>query len=191
MEHLILPIIIILFLVMPISIKAVKTSTEIEVDIYLSKLLDIKIDYNLFMRGLLSAGREQVQSKGFLDTFERSYKYRSLLHDITSRSNVTKVTFVPKYYLDDPIIGTYVNVLNWNLIGIFKNYLHNNFRKVADEYYNVNIPNNNQVGFLFEIEIKTRIIYIIISLIKNIKMVPVLLKQLLKRRSVRNERTSS
>ncbi|HHU80689.1 MAG: hypothetical protein ACOX40_06240 [Bacilli bacterium] len=191
MEHFILPLIIIIFLMLPISVRAVRSKQAIDVDIYLSKLLDIKIDYNTFMRGLLSAGREQVKSSGLFQTIQKTYEYRSLLNDITKRSNVTKVTFVPKYYIDDPIVGTYINILNWNVISIFKKYLHDNFRKVEDEYYYVNIPNESQVGFLFEIEIKTRVIYLIISIIKNIKIVPKIIKSIFKRRSESNERASS
>ena len=179
------------FLMLPISVRAVRSKQAIDVDIYLSKLLDIKIDYNTFMRGLLSAGREQVKSSGLFQTIQKTYEYRSLLNDITKRSNVTKVTFVPKYYIDDPIVGTYINILNWNVISIFKKYLHDNFRKVEDEYYYVNIPNESQVGFLFEIEIKTRVIYLIISIIKNIKIVPKIIKSIFKRRSESNERASS
>lgn len=191
MEHFILPLIIIIFLMLPISVRAVRSKQAIDVDIYLSKLLDIKIDYNTFIRGLLSAGREQVKSSGLFQTIQKTYEYRSLLNDITKRSNVTKVTFVPKYYIDDPIVGTYINILNWNVISIFKKYLHDNFRKVEDEYYYVNIPNESQVGFLFEIEIKTRVIYLIISIIKNIKIVPKIIKSIFKRRSESNERASS
>lgn len=191
MEHFILPLIIIIFLMLPISVRAVRSKQAIDVDIYLSKLLDIKIDYNTFMRGLLSASREQVKSSGLFQTIQKTYEYRSLLNDITKRSNVTKVTFVPKYYIDDPIVGTYINILNWNVISIFKKYLHDNFRKVEDEYYYVNIPNESQVGFLFEIEIKTRVIYLIISIIKNIKIVPKIIKSIFKRRSESNERASS
>ena len=191
MEHFILPLIIIIFLMLPISVRAVRSKQAIDVDIYLSKLLDIKIDYNTFMRGLLSAGREQVKSSGLFQTIQKTYEYRSLLNDITKRSNVTKVTFVPKYYIDDPIVGTYINILNWNVISICKKYLHDNFRKVEDEYYYVNIPNESKVGFLFEIEIKTRVIYLIISIIKNIKIVPKIIKSIFKRRSESNERASS
>ena len=130
MEHFILPLIIIIFLMLPISVRAVRSKQAIDVDIYLSKLLDIKIDYNTFMRGLLSAGREQVKSSGLFQTIQKTYEYRSLLNDITKRSNVTKVTFVPKYYIDDPIVGTYINILNWNVISIFKKYLHTTFVKL-------------------------------------------------------------
>lgn len=191
MEHLVIPLIIFLFLLLPISVRAVRSKAAIDVDIYLSKLLDIKIDYNTFMRGLLSAGREQVKTVGLFETIQKTYKYRSLLNDITKRSNVTKVTFVPQYYLDDPIIGTYVNVLNWSAISAFKKYLHDNFRKVQDEYYYVNIPNETKVGFLFEIEIKTRVIYLVISILRNIKMLPEIFKSIFKKRSINNERTSS
>ena len=141
------------------------------------------------MRGLLSAGREQVKSSGLFQTIQKTYECRSLLNDITKRSMLLS-NLCSKYYID-PIVGTYINILNWNVISIFKKYLHDNFRKVEDEYYYVNIPNESQVGFLFEIEIKTRVIYLIISIIKNIKIVPKIIKSIFKRRSESNERASS
>lgn len=191
LEHLVIPLLVFLFLLMPITIRAVKQHAKVDVDIYFSRLLDIKIDYNTFMRGLLLAGKEQVETVGLLQTVEKTYKYRALLNDITKRSTITKVSFVPQIYLDDPIAGTYLNVLNWNLIAYFKKYLHDHFRKVEDEYYFVNIPSESRVKFLFEIEIRTRLIYLVISILKNIKLVPEMLKSLFKKRSINNERTSS
>jgi hypothetical protein len=191
MEHIVFASIVIIMLILPVSAKVVKDHQRADVDIYLSKLLNIKVDFDEFMKALLSAGREQVKVNGIFDTITTTYKYRKLIHDITMNSNVTKVTLVPEYYLNDPIIGTYVNVLNWNLIAVFKRYLHNNFHKVKDEYYQVNIPNKTKTGFLFEIEIKTRMIYVIIGFLKNLKMIPEMLKQKFSKRSVENERTSS
>lgn len=162
-------IIITILLIMPIEVVFTKDDKHNDIDIYLTKIFNIRLDFDEFLKLLLTTreNRDQITIKGLKHNYELFKLSRNLIYSVSKNSRPKKLSLVLSAKKIYPELDIFVYVAAWNLLGIARNKLHEFVPRLDVERYDVDF--NDKFKLEFKWSIRIRFIYIIFSIIKNYK----------------------
>lgn len=170
----------IFFLLIKVRLKIINRD-YFHIDLILSRIFNIKINLD-------DNDSENNDFKSTLDNLKFYWRERDFLKALAKRSWVNKVTVIPRRNIEDPIFNVYLLFLEWQFLSFIQMFIDRNFVSQKDRYYQVVYQEKaNNKHLVFEIEIETRIFYIIYLLIKYPKSTS---KVIFNRKEKRSERTS-
>lgn len=153
----------------------------VEVDLYIYFFFRIHIDideiYNKNFKGnsIIKNIKTTISYiRNFLDNHRLLGKY-------AKKMIVKKVTFIPLWNSENPLFAPYITYLNWQLVALFKYLVDDTFKRVDKEYYQVGLENEKLQGLNFDIELKIKVIDIIITSLQNFRQVINVIKRKLKK----------
>lgn len=164
---------LLIILIMPIKIKIYKKSKHVDVDLYFSKLLNLKLDFDKLMKKILMKNyKYHVNAlNNFLYNLGIIIKSYGIVRELCKITMISKITWIYKINLKKEELEMYSMIIGWNSIAYLRNFLNNFFKGISDEYYSIQTENET-VGLSFEIIINFRFIYLVYVLIKKIKDIP-------------------
>ncbi|MDD4388221.1 MAG: hypothetical protein PHV87_03290 [Bacilli bacterium] len=164
--------IIVIILIMPIKIVAIKDDRHSDVDIHFTKILDIKLDFDQLLRRLFSekGDPERITFRSFLSSIGLYRQAKNIITTTTKMISIKKMTFIIKTKSSSLDSDTWGFVFSWIVFGYFQDYVHRYFKAVENEYYNHQIAPANKINF--ECHFNIRLVYLLFALIRNIKDIP-------------------
>jgi len=176
---------------MPIKFVVSKDDNRNDIDIYLTKLFNIRFDFDEFLKYLFTVRghREKITVNSILYNLGVFKKSINIVKSITKMTRIRKLTFIIKTKSNSLEADTWGFVFSWTIFGYFQNYAHKYFKKVDNEYYNHQIA--PKYNFNFECQFNLRLIYILFSLIKNVKDIPKVIRFIKKGSKVYGTTTAS
>ncbi|XMB85751.1 hypothetical protein RJG79_10115 [Mycoplasmatota bacterium WC44] len=180
MERFIMAFIVAVFFTFTIKFKIVKNENEANVDLFFSRLLNIRFDVDEFYVRFTQS-RERPDGFSVNETMENIRKLlesRSFFSDILSYTVIKEIRIIDNVKIQDSYYRQFVDVLGWTTLSMIQRFVRNNFKAVMKEEYKV-VENFRANTFRISIycigEIK--LVNIIISIFKNIRQIPQLLKR--------------
>lgn len=169
MYWLIIGFVLFVIITMPLKIRIIRNDEKSDIDLYLTKIFNIRVDIDEAIKYLLSTkdNRKVITVESALYKIMIMYKLRKFYSDIMKRTKITKTTVIPKLKRDEEY---YKTVFLWIFLSFTKKLLNDNFGYIDNEVYNVHV-NQENTEMNFEIVFRIRIITIIISFIKNLKTI--------------------
>lgn len=168
-------LVIIFILLMPIGIRITKNDERSDVDIFLSKIFNIRIDFDEFVRLLLTSreNRNQITLKSIINNLKIVYEFREVIQTVAAFGQVRYLTIIMKGKFEDVTFKTYYNISSELFFSFFDEYIKRTFKKVNNTYYSVkDEPTIIKNMFTLECIIDIRIIYFIIAFFKNYRLIP-------------------
>lgn len=154
---------------MPVEIIFTKDEVKNDIDIYLTKFFNKKIDFDEFIKFLLTT--KENRSKVTLKSVKRNYEVlklaRHLIYDVSKMSKPETIHFTIKIKKIIPEIDAITYVFFFNLLIYVKGLIKYYVPKQEEEIYKLEF--GDKFNFTFKWALKIRIIYIILSLVKNVR----------------------
>lgn len=162
-------IIITILLIMPIEIVFTKDENYNDIDIYLTKLFNIRLDFDEILKLLLTTkeNRDQITIRGLKRNYELFSLSRNLIFDASRNSRPKKLTLILKVKKIQPEVDIFLYVAYWNFLLFLKNKFHDAVPKIGEESYSIEYK--EKFNIVFKWSLRLRFIYIIFSFIKNYK----------------------
>ena len=169
-------IILVLIFIMPVKIVISKNDKRSDVDIFFTKLFDVRLDFDELLKYLLTTKEDRAHITfdsiiHNLGVFKRS---KNIFVSILKMSRINKLTLIIKTRSANLETDTYGYVFTWIFLCYLKKYVHEYFKKVENDYYNHQLAEQYNVNL--DCHINIRLIYIIFAVIRNIKDIPRVLK---------------
>mgnify|MGYP000998779730 CR=1 FL=1 len=173
-------IFIIIISLMPIKIVVTKDEIHNDIDIYLTKLFNKRIDFDEFIKFLLTTkeNRSQVTIKSIKHNYEVLKLARHIIYDISKMSNPEELHFTLKIKKIIPEIDCISYVFFYNLLLYLKGLVKYYVPKQEVEIYKLEF--GDKFNFTFKWSLKVKIFFVILSLIKNFKDIILIFKYLRK-----------
>lgn len=162
-------IIITIILIMPIEIVFTKDENYNDIDIYLTKLFNLRLDFDEILKLLLTTkeNRDQITIKGLKHNYELFNLSRNLIYDASKHSRPKKLTLILKVRKIQPEVDIFLYVIYWNFLLFLRNKFHKAAPRMEDEEFGVEYKDDYNINFKWSLRL--RIIYIVFSFIKNYK----------------------
>lgn len=154
----------IFFLLIKVRLRIVKRD-DFNVDLILSRIFNIRIDLdeNDSPNNDFSKQSLKESIKQFLFYWEE----RDFLKALARRSWVNKVTVIQRRNIDDPVLNVYWLFLQWQFLSLIHVLIDRYFVFQKNRYYQVVYrEKESNERIVLEIEIETRIFYILYLLVK-------------------------
>lgn len=166
---------------MPIGIRITKNDEHSDVDIFLSKIFNIRIDFDEFIKLLLTSreNRNQITIRSVIKNLKIMYDFRYVIASVISFGSIRYLTIIMKGKFDDVVLKTYHNISSELFFSFLDEYLKRSFKKVQNTYYSVKVePIMIKNMFTLECVIDIRLVYFIIAFFKNYRVIPKLFRLL-------------
>lgn len=162
-------IVLIIFLIMPVEVVFTKDETHNDIHFYFTKLFNLKLDFDEFIKFLLTTreNRNQVTLKSIRRNYEVLKLARHLIYDASKVSRPKALHFTLVIKKITPEIDCITYVLFFNLLTYLKGVIKYYVPRQDDEQYKLEF--GDKFNFTFKWSLKIRILYIILSIIKNYK----------------------
>lgn len=169
-------IVFLILLIMPIKIVVTKDDKHNDIDIFLTKIFNIRIDFDDFIRYLLTtkANREQITLSSIIYNYHLFQKSKNIIVTICKMIRLKKLTFIIKTKSYNLETDTWSFFGSWIVLGYFQNTIHGYFKTIENEYYNHQI--SSKFNFNIESQFNIRLIYIIFSITRHIKDLPKIIR---------------
>lgn len=89
---------------------------------------------------------------------------------ILEYGSLKKVTLIPAFNSEDPMIMPYLGVLDWYIASSVKRYIDYTFSNISDDYYQIILLKDDTQGINFEIYITISLMELIVAIISNFKV---------------------
>lgn len=132
-------IVLALILLMPIEVVITKNDNRSDIDIYLTKIFNIRIDFDDFLRFLIGEKEEGVNKitlRSIDDAVKQFRKHSGSFAKIARMTDMRKLTVILKTKSNSIEADTWGFVGSWIVFGYTQNYAHRYFRRVENEFYN-------------------------------------------------------
>jgi len=161
---------------MPIKIVVSKDDQRSDVDIFFTKILDIRLDFDQLLRRFFAEKGDpnKITLHSILYNLGLYRNAKSIIATTTKMIKIKKLTFIIKSKSTSLDTETWSYVFSWIIFGYFQDYIHRYFKAVDNEYYNHQIAPANKVNF--ECYFNIRLIYLLFALIRNIKDIPKIIR---------------
>lgn len=186
MIYLLLLAILYLLLLFPLKIRVIRNDNQNDIDLYIVKKWNLQVDIDEAISRLYEKNDYHPSTFTTIYNLAKVYKSRNFIKSVLSVSKIKKITIIFKNNIKDESAKIYFSLFSWVMIGKIRDYILNNFNKVKDEYYMVDDFATSRTMVNLEIIFEVRLIYFILSILKNIKELPKLIK-LFKKRRLKNE----
>lgn len=177
-------IVIVIILVMPIKVVAARDDVRGDVDIFFTKIFDLRLDFDQLVRRVFAerGDPERVTARSILLSIGYYRQAKNIINTTTRMIKIKKLTFIIKTKSGSLEADTWGYVFSWIAIGYFRDYVHRNFRVVENEYYNHQVAAANKINF--ECHFNVRLAYILLALIRHFKDIPKIIKFMKKGKKV-------
>ncbi|HON63895.1 MAG: hypothetical protein ACOX5P_06735 [Bacilli bacterium] len=154
----------IFFLLIKIRLRIVKRD-DFNVDLILSQIFNIRIDLD---ENDSSDNNNQKESFGeSIRQFLFYWEERDFFKALARRSWVNKVTLIQRRNIDDPVLNVYWLFLQWQLLSLIQALIDRYFVFQKNRYYQVIYKEKeSNKRIVLEIEVETRIFYLIYLLVR-------------------------
>lgn len=71
--------------------------------------------------------------------------------------------------VEDPVINTYLSFLNYQIINLLSCYLHNNFKRIGKEKYDVVVNYHNSFKLEFNLHLRIYLYQLVFLIMRNFK----------------------
>lgn len=160
-----------LFLLLSVKIQIIRNNEvdkkgrrKNDINLYFFKLLGIKFDLDEFILKVTKFKKKNFNQ--VLDQIQKNYlfikKNKNYFRALLSIIPIKKVTII--YQTNNPI----VSVGCWNSIYLLRNIMSSLFEEVNNEYYNVQMQDDNKTNIKFEFVCTIRVFYFLYAFIINI-----------------------
>lgn len=165
-------IIIVIIFIMPIKIVISKDEISGDVDIFFTKIFNVRLDFDELLRRLFSLrdAPGQITIQSIIYNIGLYKNARGILRTIAKMIKINKLTLIIKTKSLSLETDTWGYVFSWIFFGYFQNYIHGLFKRVENEYYNHNVAPTTNINF--ECKFNIRLFYILFSFIRNFKDIP-------------------
>lgn len=177
-------IIIAVILIMPIRIVAVRDDVRGDVDIYFTKIFNLRLDFDQLVRRLFAerGDPERITVKSALASLSYYRQARNIIRTATRMIKIKKLTLIVKTKSGSLDTDTWGFLFSYIGLSYLRAYIHRNFRAVENEYFGHQVAAVNCVNF--ECHFNVRLAYFLFALIRNIKDIPRVIKSMKKGKSV-------
>lgn len=168
-------ILLLLFLITPIQVVITKDETRSDIDFYFTRIFNLHLDFDEFIKALFTEADtpEKISRAKIMRTYQNYKRFSPFVRTATRMVPLEKMTFIIKTSGKSLERQTWNFVFSWILISYFQNFVHSYFKDVKDEYYN-QVP-AEKTAIYFEFRFNFRLIYLLFSVIKNIREIPKLI----------------
>jgi len=162
-------IIIIIILVMPIEVVFKKDEINNDIDIFLTKLFNLRLDFDEVLKLLLTTkeNRTDITLSGLKHNYHLFMLARNLIYDVSKNTRPKELSFVFKAKKVYPELDIFIYVGLWSFLSYLKNKFHEFVPRLENDNYELVYTSN--FNFSFYWSVRLRVIYIIFSIIKNYK----------------------
>lgn len=169
MLYLYIFLIILLFLIlMPIKIRIIRNDSFNDIDIYLVKIFNIRLDFDKFIKKVFSDKDNTVTLNSILYNLGLFIKSSNIIKSTIEQVSVFKLTWIFQVNLKNEKLEMYGTIASWNSIFILRNFIYKYFKSVNNEYYSVQ-TSDEKINTSFEMILNFRIIYLLFSVLRNFK----------------------
>lgn len=168
-------ILLIIILITPIQVVITKDETRSDIDFYFTRIFNLRLDFDEFIKALFTEADtpEKLSVSKVVRTFQSYRRFSPFIRTATRIVPLEKLTLIIKTKGQSLERQTWNFVVSWILIAYLQNLVHSYFKSVKDEYYN-QVPAEKSALY-FEFRFNFRLVYLLFSLIKNIKRMPKLI----------------
>ena len=162
-------IIITILLIMPVEIIFRRDEDHNDIDIYLTKIFNLRLDFDEFLKLLVTTkeNRDKVTIAGLKSNYELFKLSRRLIYDVTKNSRPKEVELRVKAKKIYPEIDLFVYVVLHNLLLLIRGEIRSFVPRQKNEVYE--IKEGDKFAYTFRWSIRIRMAYILFSLIRNYK----------------------
>ena len=162
-------IIITILLIMPVEIIFRRDEDHNDIDIYLTKIFNIRLDFDEFLKLLVTTkeNRDKVTIAGLKSNYELFKLSRRLIYDVTKNSRPKEVELRVKAKKIYPEIDLFVYVVLHNLLLLIRGEIRSFVPRQKNEVYE--IKEGDKFAYTFRWSVRIRMAYILFSLIRNYK----------------------
>ena len=152
--------IILIILFTPIKIKISNQEKKNNIDLFIVKLFNLRIDIDESINKLKNSTKT---FKDIKKQYNKYQLYKGLITNIFNQISITKLTII----INASSISSYV--LLYNTIFYLRNIFNINFLNLDNEYYNVSLDESKKTSYNYEIIFYIRGIYFILAYIISVK----------------------
>lgn len=179
----IIVLIIIAILFTPLGIRIQKNDYRQDVDIFLTKFFNIRIDFDEFIRLFLTSrkNRNEITFESIVNNFKLFKEFQNIIEDIFKHSQIRYLTIILKGKFSEVDYETYFKTSGYIFFEMLDEYLTRSFKKVKNTYYSIqSIKSSVKDMLVLETYVYVRLIYIIKAFITNFKDTKKIIKLLRK-----------
>jgi hypothetical protein len=165
-------IIILIILIMPIKVVILKDDRRSDIDLYFTKLFNLRLDFDEFIAFLITdkENPNKVSSSRIIENYHLYKRTQNVIKTTTSMIKLKKITLIVKTKGKSKGSKMWLYVISWIYLSFVQNNIHRYFKKVENEHYNQ--ISAERFNLNFELQFNFRFIYLLFALIKNIKDIP-------------------
>lgn len=138
-----------------------------ELELHLSFLIHKVVDIDSYFEKYMEDNSLFENLKFILKNIDTYSQMTPSIQKSLKEMRVTKITFIPNWNTENPMLFPYVTFFNWQLINIVKYILESHFKSVENEYYQVMMNDNTKRGFHLDLEIQVSLLALIKISIMN------------------------
>lgn len=168
----IIVLIIFSILFMPLGIKIQKNDYFSDVDIYLTKFFNIKIDFDDFVRLFLTSrkNRDEITVESVVNNIRLFKEFQNIIEEVFKFCHIKHLTIILKGKFNEIGYETYFRLSSEIFFEVLNEYLLRSFKKVRNTYYSVQKSKSDLKDMIvLETQINVRLIYIIRAFLVNMR----------------------
>ena len=152
---------------MPVEVVFTRDETHNDIDIYLTKLFNFRLDFDEILNLLLTTkdNREQVTLSSLKYKFALFKMAKKIIQDIGKNARPKRLKFTIKAKKIQPEIDLFLYIILWTFLSYVKDKFHELVPRMEDDSYNLVYA--SKFNYTFYWSIRIRLVYIIFSIIIN------------------------
>jgi hypothetical protein len=177
-------IILLIIIVMPMKIVITKDDRRSDIDIYFTKIFNLRLDFDEFIAFLITekANPERISAERVIRNYHLFKRAKRIIVTMTKMTRVSKLTFIVKTKGKSLEASVWLYVISWVYLSFLQNNVHRYFKSVENEHYN-QMP-AEKFNLNFEFQCHFRLIYLFFALIRNIRDLPKVIRFMKKGRKI-------
>lgn len=168
-------IIIVFIIIMPIKIRVIRNESYNDIDVYFIKIFNMRLDLDGIIKKFFFDKNSSISLNSILYNIGLFIKSSNIIKDTIKQMKISKLTCISQVNLKNEKIEMLGIVTAWNSICYLRDFIYKYFKEINNEYYSVQ-TNNKKINSSFEIILNFRLIYIILSVLKNFKDIKKIIK---------------
>lgn len=154
---------------MPVEVVITKDKEHNDIDVFLTKIFNIRLDIDDFLRYILTTreNREQITLSSILYNYKIFKLSKEIIRNICKYTIVSDVSVNVNTKKTSSDIDIYLNAIVYYFLSRLKDIIYGNFRIIEKEEYKYEFSNNNIIEVY--VKLRLRVIYILFAFINNYK----------------------
>lgn len=177
-------IVLLIIIIMPFKIVITKDDRRSDIDIYFTKIFNLRLDFDEFIAFLVTEkdNPDRISPERVVRNYHLFKRSKRIIISMAKMIRVSKLTFIVKTKGKSLETCVWLYVVSWIYLAYLQNNVHRYFKSVENEHYN-QMP-AEKFNLNFEFQCNFRLVYLIFAMIKNIKDLPKIIRFMKKGRKI-------